>query len=122
MRQCLFRYVRRLDASVVLQCPVAGVACAAAGPASPPTRKWGFEQQNTNFGVKATRSAAWLGPEESSWDFQSSIPNKPDEYMTAGLPAIPGIQGVLADIARDNRCVLTDRNSASDDLDRQLSD
>jgi glycosyltransferase involved in cell wall biosynthesis len=67
-------------------------------------------------------SSVGLAPYYSSWDFQMSIPNKPIEYMSAGLPVISSLQGVLADLLRENECGLTYQNGDSDDLVRLLSD
>lgn len=67
-------------------------------------------------------SSAGLAPYYSSWDFRLSIPNKPIEYLSAGLPVVSSLRGVLADLLRENHCGLTYRNSDSDGLVRALSD
>ena len=66
-------------------------------------------------------SSVGLAPYYSSWDFQMSIPNKPIEYMSAGLPVVSSLRGDLADLLRENRCGLTYRNGDSDDLVRKLT-
>lgn len=66
-------------------------------------------------------SAVGLAPYYSSWDFQMSIPNKPIEYLSAGLPVVSSLRGVLADVLLEHRCGLTYRNGEPNDLVRKLS-
>jgi glycosyltransferase involved in cell wall biosynthesis len=47
----------------------------------------------------------------SSEDFLLSIPNKPIEYLSAGLPILSNIDGVLGALIRENRVGATYRSS-----------
>lgn len=67
-------------------------------------------------------SSAGLAPYVSSWDFAISIPNKPVEYLSAGLPVVSSLQGELAELLAINECGLTYRNGSADDLVRVLAD
>ncbi len=67
-------------------------------------------------------SSAGLAPYHSSWDFTISLPNKPIEYLSAGLPVISSLQGELAALLAKNDCGLTYQNGSADDLVRVLSD
>jgi glycosyltransferase involved in cell wall biosynthesis len=68
-----------------------------------------------------TMSSVGLAPYHSTWDFMISIPNKPIEYLSAGLPVVSSLKGVLANVLHENRCGLTYENGNPDDLVRYLS-
>jgi glycosyltransferase involved in cell wall biosynthesis len=68
------------------------------------------------------QSSVGLAPYYSSWDFAMSLPNKPIEYLSAGLPVISSLQGELAELLAKNDCGLTYRNGSADDLVRVLAD
>ena len=61
-------------------------------------------------------SSVGLAPYRSTWDFQMSIPNKPIEYLSAGLPVISSLQGTLAQLLDQNGAGLTYRNESSEEL------
>ncbi len=66
-------------------------------------------------------SSVRLAPYHSTWDFMISIPNKPIEYMSAGLPVVSSLKGTLADLLADSGAGMTYENGDSDDLARVLS-
>jgi glycosyltransferase involved in cell wall biosynthesis len=49
-------------------------------------------------------SLVGLLPYKNRLDFKSSIPNKVAEYMSAGLPIISSVAGVVENILRENNC------------------
>jgi glycosyltransferase involved in cell wall biosynthesis len=53
------------------------------------------------------RSHVGLLPYQSSLDFAHSIPNKVGEYLSAGLPVISSVTGVLKDFLADHSCGMT---------------
>ncbi len=65
-------------------------------------------------------SSAGLAPYVSTRDFRLSIPNKPIEYLSAGLPIISSLQGVLADLLADHRCGITYANGDAEQLSRAV--
>ena len=67
-------------------------------------------------------SAVGLAPYKSSWDFMLSIPNKPIEYMSAGLPVISSLKGELADLLSESGAGLSYQNDDPGDLARVLAD
>lgn len=61
-------------------------------------------------------SDAALAPYVSTHDFARSLPNKSIEYLSAGLPVVSSLQGVLADLLQQADCGLTYRNGSSTEL------
>ncbi len=66
-------------------------------------------------------SSAGLAPYYSSWDFTISLPNKPIEYLSAGLPVISSLQGELANLLAQNDCGMTYQNGEATDLVRVIT-
>lgn len=52
-------------------------------------------------------SAVGLAPYHNTPDFLVSVPNKAVEYLSAGLPIVSPLQGVLANLLRDEACGVT---------------
>jgi glycosyltransferase involved in cell wall biosynthesis len=48
-----------------------------------------------------------LAPYHNSKDFRSSLPNKSIEYLSAGLPLVSCLTGVLQDLLNRNKCGVT---------------
>jgi len=48
-----------------------------------------------------------LAPYRNSKDFQSSLPNKSIEYLSAGLPVVSSLRGELEKLLAGNRCGVT---------------
>ena len=67
-------------------------------------------------------SAVGLTPYVSNDNYIRNIPNKPVEYLSAGLPIVSSLQGELAKLLADNGCGLTYQNGSADDLVRVLAD
>ena len=61
-------------------------------------------------------SHAALAPYVSTHDFARSLPNKSIEYLSAGLPVLSSLQGVLAGLLADCQCGLTYRNGSAAEL------
>jgi glycosyltransferase involved in cell wall biosynthesis len=53
------------------------------------------------------KSKLGLVPIQSRFDFQLSIPNKPIEYLSAGLPILSSLKGKLESILKEYNCGLT---------------
>ena len=66
-------------------------------------------------------SKVGLAPYVSSWDFTMSLPNKPIEYLSSGLPVVSSLQGELASLLSKNDCGVTYENRSVDDLVRTLT-
>jgi len=66
------------------------------------------------------RSTVGLAPYRSTPDFVASIPNKPIEYFSAGLPVISSLGGVLADLLAKHDCGVTYANESAEELARTL--
>ena len=49
-----------------------------------------------------------------------SLPNKPIEYLSSGLPVISSLQGELASLLSASSCGITYENASVDDLVRTL--
>jgi len=64
------------------------------------------------------RSSVGLAPYKS--DFPDSIPNKAVEYLSAGLPVVFSLNGVLRQLLEDHRCGLHYANGSSKELARIL--
>jgi glycosyltransferase involved in cell wall biosynthesis len=67
-------------------------------------------------------SSVGLTPYVSNNNYIRNIPNKPVEYLSAGLPIVSSLQGELATLLADNGCGLTCQNGSADDLVRVLAD
>ena len=67
-------------------------------------------------------SSVGLAPYVSNDNYIRNIPNKPVEYLSAGLPIVSSLQGELAKLLADNDCGLTYQNGSADDLVRMLAD
>lgn len=61
-------------------------------------------------------SAVGLAPYISSKDFMGSIPNKAIEYLSAGLPVISSLKGLLKDLLSNHNCGITYENNNADEL------
>lgn len=61
-------------------------------------------------------AAAGLAPYRSTRNHVSIIPNKPGEYMSAGLPVVSSLQGVLAELLEAEDCGITYRNGDAQGL------
>lgn len=61
-------------------------------------------------------SSVGLAPYESSSDFVVNLPNKPMEYMSAGLPIISSLSGYLENILKEFDCGITYCNDRADEL------
>jgi glycosyltransferase involved in cell wall biosynthesis len=79
-------------------------------------------------------ASAGLLPYGSRFDFRMSIPNKCIEYLSAGLPVVSSLQGVVASLLHGNACGISYQNddprgladclsrlSAAPDLRRRMS-
>lgn len=67
-------------------------------------------------------SSVGLAPYRSSPDFMASIPNKSIEYLSAGLPVVSSLKGVLKDLLLAYNCGLTYENGDAEDLASILID
>ncbi len=61
-------------------------------------------------------SSVGLAPYLSIKNFTLNLPNKPIEYLSAGLPIISSLRGVLKDLLSTYNCGVTYANGNSDDL------
>ena len=66
-------------------------------------------------------SSAGLAPYVSTPDFMMSVPNKPIEYLSAGLPIISSLQGTLRRLLALHACGLTYPNRDAEALARAVS-
>jgi glycosyltransferase involved in cell wall biosynthesis len=64
----------------------------------------------------ARMSMAGLAPYVSSDNFVRNLPNKPIEYLSAGLPIVSSLQGVLARLLAEQHCGFTYRNGDVEQL------
>jgi glycosyltransferase involved in cell wall biosynthesis len=55
-------------------------------------------------------SQVGLAPYITKKGFSGNLPNKPLEYMSAGLPIVSSLRGYLADLLAERRCGLTYEN------------
>jgi glycosyltransferase involved in cell wall biosynthesis len=67
-------------------------------------------------------SSVGLAPYVNSENYVRNLPNKPVEYLSAGLPIVSSLQGVLAKLLAENYCGVTYRNGSPDELTRALAD
>lgn len=61
-------------------------------------------------------SSVGLAPYVDSKNFTLNLPNKPIEYLSAGLPVISNLKGVMNELVNRNCCGLTYKNRDPDDL------
>jgi len=62
-----------------------------------------------------------LAPYVNSKNFTLNLPNKPIEYLSAGLPIASSLkEGVLADLLKNCNCRITYKNENADDLASKL--
>lgn len=61
-------------------------------------------------------SRVGLAPYISTPDFVMSIPNKPVEYLSAGLPIVSSLQGVLKELLAAHQCGVTYAEGDSEEL------
>lgn len=67
---------------------------------------------------KLTRmSQAGLAPYHAEESFTLSLPNKPLEYFSAGLPVISSLPGALRELLESNQCGWTYQNNDADGLE-----
>jgi len=67
-------------------------------------------------------SAVGLAPYLSTRNFTINLPNKPVEYLSAGLPIVSSLSGVLDELLRTNNCGVTYPNNNPDALVSALID
>jgi glycosyltransferase involved in cell wall biosynthesis len=65
-------------------------------------------------------SSVGLAPYYSNRGFVTNIPNKPIEYLSAGLPVVSSLQGVLKTLLDDNKCGVTYQNGDVEGLTKVL--
>ncbi|NQV56192.1 MAG: glycosyltransferase family 4 protein [Rhodospirillales bacterium] len=70
--------------------------------------------------VLMRRSSVGVVPYFSTQGFQYSLPNKVGEYLSAGLPILSSVQGVLSKFLEKNGCGRTYPNGDSADLAMNL--
>jgi len=61
-----------------------------------------------------------LAPYHSSPNFVSNVPNKPIEYLSAGLPVVSSLKGALERLLSDRHCGVTFENGNASDLAQVL--
>lgn len=67
-------------------------------------------------------STVGLVPYNGSQNFVANVPNKPVEYLSAGLPIVSGLQGELARLLREHDCGVNYSNGNATQLADILSD
>jgi glycosyltransferase involved in cell wall biosynthesis len=67
------------------------------------------------------KSSVGLTPYVSNENYRRNVPNKPVEYLSAGLPIVSSLQGVLASLLKENSCGVTYQNEQSGELAKALS-
>jgi len=65
-------------------------------------------------------SSVGLLPYQNSKSFVISLPNKSIEYLSAGLPIVSSLKGVLGDLLNNYNCGITYENENADDLASKL--
>ncbi|MCE5310602.1 MAG: glycosyltransferase [Acidobacteriales bacterium] len=63
-----------------------------------------------------------LAPYMCNRNFEEHIPNKPIEYLSAGLPVLTTLKGALGRLLRENDCGLTYTPGKSNELARLIVD
>lgn len=67
-------------------------------------------------------SSVGLAPYKSSPNFVANLPNKVGEYLSAGLPIVSSLGGILEESLEQNQCGITYPNDAAETLAGILSD
>ena len=67
-------------------------------------------------------SSVGLAPYVSNDNYIRNVPNKPVEYLSAALPIVSSLQGVLAKLLAAHDCGTTYRNGRADELAQALVD
>lgn len=67
-------------------------------------------------------SSVGLAPYRSSQNFVGHIPNKPIEYLSAGLPIVSALDGILEELLLKYDCGVSYANSDADGLAEVLND
>lgn len=67
-------------------------------------------------------SSVGLAPYINSRNFTMNLPNKPVEYLSAGLPVVSSLDGVLKELLSSHNCGVTYENGNADDLVSVLTD
>jgi glycosyltransferase involved in cell wall biosynthesis len=62
------------------------------------------------------KSAVGLAPYRKSFTLSRNLTNKPIEYLSAGLPVISSLEGVLEDLLRTHQCGITYAHGDADGL------
>jgi glycosyltransferase involved in cell wall biosynthesis len=65
-------------------------------------------------------SEVGLAPYIDKPNFTMNLPNKPVEYLSAGLPVVSSLSGVLANLISENRCGITYKAESPDSLAEAL--
>jgi glycosyltransferase involved in cell wall biosynthesis len=65
-------------------------------------------------------SSVGLVPLKSNLNFIENIPNKPVEYLSAGLPIVSSLKGTLADLLAEHQCGITYPNNDAESLTQAL--
>jgi glycosyltransferase involved in cell wall biosynthesis len=60
-----------------------------------------------DIGALMSLSGAGLAPYVNKPNFTMNLPNKPVEYLSAGLPVVSSLSGVLAKLISENGCGIT---------------
>jgi glycosyltransferase involved in cell wall biosynthesis len=68
------------------------------------------------------RCSVGLAPYRGTSDFMASLPNKPIEYFSAGLPVISSLKGYLEQLLSENNCGVHYENGTEDQLVSILCD
>lgn len=61
-------------------------------------------------------SSLGLAPYVNSKNFTMNLPNKPVEYLSAGLPVVSSLEGVLKELLSSNNCGVTYQNNNPESL------
>ena len=73
-----------------------------------------------DIGALMSLSEAGLAPYENKPNFTMNLPNKPVEYLSAGLPVVSSLSGVLANLISGNGCGITYEAGSPDSLAEAL--
>ncbi len=107
-----------------LGCPVRFVLCGS-GEKSKEWNRLAANLSNVTMPGWVSASQIWtlmrisktaLAPYVSSHDFSRSLPNKSIEYLSAGLPIVSSLRGVLSDLLSQNDSGITYDNGSAEQL------
>lgn len=73
-----------------------------------------------DIGVLMSLSKAGLAPYINKPNFIMNLPNKPIEYLSAGLPVVSSLSGLLAKLISDHKCGVTYEEGKPDGLAKAL--